>query len=331
MPSQASLYTPPPWLIGRHAQTVWPALVAPKRTVHYRRERWNTHDGDFVDIDFVADPTGESGQAATPISLPTLVLFHGLEGSSDSAYSKALMAYAKNLGWRGMVAHFRSCSGEVNSLARAYHSGDSDHCNFVLNRTKERFPTSPIFAVGVSLGGNALLKWLGTDGSGSTLIQAAFAISPPHDLEAGAVVLSKGLSRAYTNNFLQSLKLKSKIKAERFPGAFDLEAVLAATDFFSFDHLATAPLHGFRSCYDYWRRSSCKQFMRDITVPTTVLNALNDPFQPTHALAVPAEVSQRVYLDYPEKGGHVGFLQGWPMGHQTWLCDRVFNFFKQNT
>jgi uncharacterized protein len=321
VPAPSPSYNAPNWLIGRHTQTIWPALVSPKPEVSYRRERWNTDDGDFVDIDFV-DGTGPSA--------PTLVLFHGLEGSSDSAYAKALMAYAKLQGWHGLVAHFRSCSGEVNALARAYHSGDSDHCNFVLARTKTRNPLSPVFAVGVSLGGNALLKWLGTEGSGSRLIQAAFAVSPPHDLEAGAVVLSRGLSRVYTNNFLSSLKAKSKIKADRFPGTLDIEAVLAATDFFSFDHLVTAPLHGFRSCYDYWRRSSCKQFMHNITIPTTVLNALNDPFQPAHALAVPSEVARHVFLDYPENGGHVGFLQGWPRGHQTWLCERIFNFFKQN-
>jgi uncharacterized protein len=315
-------YTPPNWLVGRHPQTIWPALITPKRPVHYRRERWNTDDGDFVDVDFV--------DLDVDVNAPTLVLFHGLEGNSDSAYAKALMAHAQEQGWRGLVAHFRSCSGEINALARAYHSGDSDHCHFILNRTKKRFPESRIFAVGVSLGGNALLKWLGTDGADSQLIQAAFAVSPPHDLEAGAVVLSKGVSRAYTNNFLGSLKVKSRLKAQRFPGTFDIEGVLAAKDFFAFDHLATAPLHGFRSCYDYWRRSSCKQFLRAITVPTTILNALNDPFQPVHALALPSEVSRKVLLEYPEQGGQVGFLQGWPRGNQTWLCERVFSFFKQN-
>jgi uncharacterized protein len=316
----SAAYHPPRWLIGRHTQTIWPSLVAPKPAVNYRRERWDTPDQDFIDIDIV-DAQGNA---------PIFVLFHGLEGSSQSAYACALMAHAKKKKWRGMVAHFRGCSGENNRLMRAYHSGDSEHINFVLQKTHSQFPSSPIYIAGVSLGGNAMLKWLGMSGSSASFVSAAFAISPPHDLEAGAVVLSQGFNRKYTDNFLSTLKAKTQEKAQQFPNAIDLKAVLAAKTFFEFDQLVTAPIHGFSSCYDYWRRSSCKQFLGDIAVPTTILNALNDPFQPTHALAIPKEVSKEVHLEYPAQGGHVGFLQGAIPGHQQWLCNRIFSFFEQN-
>jgi uncharacterized protein len=314
-------YHPPRWLVGRHAQTIWPSLVTPKPSVNYRRERWDTPDADFIDIDIV-DAKDDA---------PIFVLFHGLEGSSKSAYACALMAHAKKKNWRGMVAHFRGCSGENNRLMRAYHSGDSEHIDFVLQKTHAQFPSSPIYIAGVSLGGNAMLKWLGMSGKSASYVGAAFAISPPHDLEAGAVVLSKGFNKKYTDNFLSTLKAKTQEKAQRFPDAIDLKAVLATKTFFDFDQLVTAPIHGFSSCYDYWRRSSCKQFLSNIAVPSTILNALNDPFQPTHALAIPKQVSKQVHLEYPAQGGHVGFLQGAIPGHQQWLCNRVFSFFEQNT
>ena len=339
-----SQYHPPFWLVGCHAQTIWPSLLSPKARVVYRRERWDTADGDFVDVDFTDSQSSNVGSEIATTS-PILVLFHGLEGSAQSSYSKALMAFCVRAGWQGAVAHFRGCSGEHNRLARAYHSGDSEHVDFVLNRLDREFNNvkfnqaksnqnspsfqrRPIFAVGVSLGGNALIKWLGTNGQNSTLIQGAYAISAPHDLEAGAVVLSKGFNKIYTNNFLKTLREKSRYKAALFPDQIKLAEILQARDFFTFDHVATAPLHGFRSCYDYWRRSSCKQFMAGITIPTTVLNALNDPFLPAFALATAAEVSPAVRLHYPNTGGHVGFAQGLPPGNQQWLAQQVSNFFE---
>jgi uncharacterized protein len=332
-------YSAPRWLVGRHSQTIWPSIIAPKPAVQYRRQRWETDDQDFIDVDIVDPPidgnNGNDSSIHSNARSPTLVLFHGLEGSSQSAYAKALMAFAKSQQWRGMVAHFRGCSGENNRLMRAYHSGDSDHIDFVLRKTKRDFPDSPIYIVGVSLGGNAMLKWLGSSGSTANFVSAAFAISPPHDLEAGAMVLSHGFNRNYTQNFLKTLKEKTRQKAAQFPDEFsdmvDLKAMLASTSFFEFDQLVTAPVHGFRSCYDYWRRSSCKQFLSSITVPTTILNALNDPFQPTHALAVPKEISKSVRLLYTQQGGHVGFLQGAIPGHQQWLCKSAFSFFEENS
>jgi hypothetical protein len=314
-------YRPPRWLPGPHAQTIWPAVLAPRPRVRYRRERWNTPDGDFIDVDFAL------GAPEDP-ALPLLVLFHGLEGSSASHYAAALMAEAMRRGWRGAVAHFRGCGGELNLAPRAYHSGDSDEVDWILRRfARERAPAAPLFAVGVSLGGNALLKWLGERGEQAAFVTAAAAVSAPQDLLAGATALSRGFNRVYTRNFLATLKRKSLAKLQQHPGLFDRERMLSARDFFDFDDAVTAPMHGFRDCYDYWERSSSKRFLRGIRVPTLVVNALNDPFLPAHALATRAEVSDFVTLDYPEHGGHVGFLSGGLPGRFVWLPRRLGGFF----
>ncbi len=317
-------YRPPRWLPGPHAQTIWPAVLAPRPRVRYRRERWNTPDGDFIDVDFAL------GAPEDP-ALPLLVLFHGLEGSSASHYAAALMAEAMRRGWRGAVAHFRGCGGELNLAPRAYHSGDSDEVDWILRRfARERAPAAPLFAVGVSLGGNALLKWLGERGEQAAFVTAAAAVSAPQDLLAGATALSRGFNRVYTRNFLATLKRKSLAKLQQHPGLFDRERMLAARDFFDFDDAVTAPMHGFRDCYDYWERSSSKRFLRGVRVPTLVVNALNDPFLPAHALATRAEVSDFVTLDYPEHGGHVGFLSGGLPGRFVWLPRRLGGFFARH-
>ncbi len=314
-------YTAPLWLPGAHAQTIWPALIAPRLPVAYRRERWDTPDGDFIDVDWVDAPA--------PAGAPLLVLFHGLEGNSDSHYARALMAGARDRGWEAAVPHFRGCSGEPNRLARAYHSGDSDEIDWILRRFRALRPgEAPIHAAGVSLGGNALLKWLGErEEDAGRIVRAAAAVSAPQDLAAGAQALSRGFPLAYCTNFLKTLKVKSIEKLERFPGLYDPERVLASRTFFDFDEYVTAPLHGFTGCHDYWTRSSSRRFLAGIRVPTLVLNALNDPFVPAHALAGPHEASPAVRLDYPADGGHVGFVGGRFPGSMRWLSDHLMHFF----
>lgn len=317
-------YGAPAWLPGGHAQTIWPAVIAPRPAVAYRRERWDTPDGDFVDLDHAPAP----GAADGPSERPLLALFHGLEGSSDSHYARALMAHALGRGFDGVVIHFRGCSGEPNRLPRAYHSGDSDEADWVLRRLAARRraarQTGALIAAGVSLGGNMLLKWLGERGADAGFVAAAAAVSPPQDLHAGAIALSRGFNRVYTAAFLKTLRAKSLAMLDRHPGLFDRARVAASRDFFDFDELVTAPLHGFDSAIDYWRRSSCRQFLGGIAVPTLVINALNDPFLPASALAAPSEVSRAVRLEYPACGGHVGFLLGAPPGRLDWLPRRLF-------
>jgi predicted alpha/beta-fold hydrolase len=322
MSTSASLasYPAPLWLPGGHLQTIYPATCISKPAVAYRRERWNTPDGDFIDIDFV---DGQPGQ-------PLVVLFHGLEGSSNSHYSRALMAQLASLGWSGAVPHFRGCSGEINQAPRFYHSGDAEEIDWILRRlaaTRAHKQFSKFYATGISLGGNALLRWLGESQHEAKIVDAACAISAPLDLAGGGTALSHGFNMVYTRSFLRTMKSKSLDKLQQFPRLFDREKMLHARDLYEFDSIVTAPLHGFRDADDYWHRASAKLVMNDITVPTLVLNAKNDPFLPPQHL--PPKAASSVTLDYPEQGGHVGFAIGGPPGRLDWLPRHMLRFLSE--
>lgn len=312
-------YAAPAWLPGGHLQTIYPAIGIAKPKVLYRRERWDTPDGDFIDIDFV---DGRPGQ-------PFIVLFHGLEGSSDSHYARALMARVAALGWSGAVPHFRGCSGEPNHAPRFYHSGDAAELDWIIRRLaagRRDASGGKFYAAGVSLGGNALLRWLGESQHQAEIVDAACAISAPLDLAGGGAALSRGLNLLYTRMFLQTLKPKCVHKLEQFPGLFNRERMLRARNLYEFDNVVTAPLHGYRDTDDYWHRASAKHVLSDITVPTLVLNAKNDPFLPARHL--PSSASARVTLDYPEEGGHVGFAVGGLPGKIGWLPQRMLRFLE---
>jgi predicted alpha/beta-fold hydrolase len=308
-------YRPPLWLPGGHLQTIYPATLAAKAPVTYRRERWDVHaEDDFIDVDFI---DGQPGQ-------PFVVLFHGLEGSSNSHYARALMAALAARGWSGAVPHFRGCSGEPNRAPRFYHSGDALEIDWIVRRLHQR-ATGDFFAAGASLGGNALLRWLGEFQHAAGMVDAACAVSAPLDLARGGAALSSGVNRLYTRMFLQTLIPKCLAKLDQFPGLFDRAALLAARDFYAFDNAVTAPLHGYRDTDDYWDRASARHVLHDITVPTLVLNARNDPFLPGEHL--PASASAAVTLAYPDQGGHVGFSAD---GTTTWLAQRMLAFFDQH-
>ena len=301
-----------------HIQTVYGAVVAQAPPADYRRERWETPDNDFVDVDFIEGPPGA----------PWLHLFHGLEGSSRSPYARMLMAFAREAGWRGSVMHFRGCSGEMNRLARAYHSGDSDEIDWVLRQLKPRVGTAPYYAAGVSLGGNALAKWLGEQGEAAREVVARAAIiSAPLDLMAAGAALERGIAIHYSRHFLRSLKRGALAKLAVHPGLFDGEAVRRSRTLREFDNIVTAPLHGFRDTEDYWTRASSKPWLGKIRVPTLILNAKDDPFLPAEALPTLSEVSSSVTLEQPEKGGHVGFVGGPFPGNIRWLPRRLMDFF----
>ncbi len=308
-------YHAPRWLPGGHLQTIYPAIGIAKPAVTYRRERWDAPDGDFIDVDFV---DGSPDQ-------PFLVLFHGLEGSSGSHYARAMMAQVKALGWSGAVPHFRGCSGEINRAPRFYHSGDAREIDWILRRLRGTRPgDNRFYAAGVSLGGNALLRWLGESQHQADFVDRACAISAPLDLAAGGAALSRGFNKIYTRSFLKTLKPKCLVKLTQFPALFDRESMLQARDLYAFDNVVTAPLHGYRNTEDYWNRASAKHVLSDITVPTLVLNARNDPFLPPQFL--PTAASPKVKLDYPPGGGHVGFATGFLPGELTWLPKKVVGF-----
>lgn len=351
-------YAPPWWLPGGHSQTIWSALYArpegPARAAllqgglswaspsaaqatqkaqplrrpwntPWQRERWDTPDGDFIDVD---------RQPASSPARPWLVLFHGLEGSSASHYARAFAHWARWQDVQLLVPHFRGCSGELNRAPRAYHSGDHVEIDWILRRLRAQQQATgapALVAAGVSLGGNALMRWAGEHGQAAQGVADAVAsICSPLDLAQSGAAIGRGLNRQiYTRMFLRSMKPKALAKLAQHPGLFDRQRLLAARDLYEFDNVFTAPLHGFRNTEDYWQRASAKPLMRAIRVPALALNARNDPFVPAASLPQPHEVSASVTLWQPEGGGHVGFARGgWP-GHLQWLPRAVGGWLLQ--
>ncbi len=299
-------YEAPWWLPGGNLQTIWAALRAERYISHapaYRRERWATPDHDFIDVDF--------GDYTSPKDAPLLVVFHGLEGSSKSHYAQALTDAARARGWASCVPHFRGCSGELNHGPRAYHSGDFEEIDWILRRLQSGH-AGPLVVVGISLGGNALMRWAGEVGTGaSQLVKAVASVCSPLDLAAGGWAIGRGFNKqVYTRMFLRSMVPKALQKLGQHPGLFNREAMLAVRDIYTFDNIFTAPLHGFQNTDDYYQRASGKPHMHNITVPALALNALNDPFIPAWSLPKPGDVSASVTLWQPPHGGHVGFPSG---------------------
>jgi predicted alpha/beta-fold hydrolase len=308
----------PRWLPGGNAQTIWPALCSRRPpALPWRRERWDTPDGDFVDVDFI-----DADQAQAPL----LVLLHGLEGSSSSHYARAFAHWAQQHGWRFAIPHWRGCSGELNRAPRAYHSGDYEEVAWLLARLRAR-PGGALHVVGVSLGGNALLRWAGEAGaSAAALVGAVAAVSAPLDLAAGGHAIGSGFNRlTYTGMFLRSMKPKALAKLAQHPGLFNRERLLAARTLYEFDNVFTAPLHGFRDTDDYWARASAKPHLDRIRVPALALNARNDPFVP--AASLPRTGSEYLTLWQPAHGGHAGFPGGAFPGHLMTLPEAVMGWF----
>ena len=316
-------YRAPLWLPGGNLQTIWPALYARRvlgPSPKFRRERWNTPDGDFIDVDWLEGPERKT----------LLVLFHGLEGSSQSHYAQAFADFAREQDLAYAVPHFRGCSGEINWGPRAYHSGDHEEIDWILRRFRS-VHAGPLLALGVSLGGNALLRWAGEHGQAAArVVDAVAAVSSPLDLAAGGHAIGRGFNRqTYTRMFLRTMKPKALQKLAQHPGLFDRHALLAARDLYEFDNTFTAPLHGFRNTDDYWARASAKPYLHRIRIPALAVNARNDPFVPAHSLPRAGEVGACLTLWQPEHGGHVGFAGGrWP-GHVRLMPDAVGRWLLQ--
>ena len=238
-------------------------------------------------------------------------MFHGLEGSSTSHYARAFARDAAQRGWAFALPHFRGCSGELNRLPRAYHSGDHAEIDWVLRRFRAAH-RGPLLVVGVSLGGNALMLWAGLQGTAANqVVRAAAAICAPLDLAAAGHAIGRGFGRrSYTPMFLKTMKSKALLKLKQFPGLFDPKTLAAARTLHQFDDVFTAPLHGFDGADDYWARASAKPHLKKIELPALLVNSLNDPFVPAASLPGPDDVSEHVKLWQPYEGGHVGFAQG---------------------
>jgi uncharacterized protein len=300
-------YRAPAWLPGGQLQTIWPALYSKAHespAPRFERARWISPDGDFIDVDWARHGVGELA--------PLLVLFHGLEGSSQSHYALAFADWARSMGLAYAVPHFRGCSGEINRAPRAYHSGDFQEIDWILRRFRTECPERKIVVVGVSLGGNALMRWAQEMGAEAKQVCSSIAsICSPLDLAAAGHCIGSGLNRRiYTPMFLRTMKPKAMQRLALHPGLFDAKRLLASRDLYEFDNVFTAPLHGFKDTEDYWSRASAKPRMAEIQLPALALNARNDPFMPAASLPQPGRVGRHVTLWQPEQGGHVGFPAG---------------------
>ena len=297
----------PAWFApGPHVRTLWARLfrrVALPRSVE--QLRWDTPDGDFVDVVRLPAPTPAS---------PRVVLLHGLEGTARSPYARGLLHECARRGWGADLMLFRSCGGEINRARRFYHSGETGDLAWVVDRVLAEFPRAPLGLAGVSLGGNVLLKYLGERGDAvDPRIVGAAAVSVPFDLGRGSRWIGRGFGKVYERYFLDSLKRKTREKARRHHDLVDLARLERVTTLLEFDDLVTGPLHGFESADDYYTRSSSLHFLRDIRVPTLLLSALDDPFLPSAVLDEVREAARDnacLTTEFPAKGGHVGFVAG---------------------
>lgn len=316
--SAARRFRPAWWLPGPHSQTLWPVLFRRRGRLRLVRERVELPDGDFLDLDW---------NGAAPGAAPLVLVLHGLEGSSESPYARGLLAAFRRAGWPAAVMHFRGCGGEPNRLARCYHSGETGDLAWVVGELGRRFPGRPLFAAGVSLGGNVLLKWLGELGSGAPLAGAA-AVSVPFDLGRCADRMERGFSRVYRRRLVGELRRKVRVKFGAWDESpIDLSKLSGWRTFREFDENVTSPLHGFDGAEDYYRKASSGPFVARVRIPTLIVQAEDDPFVPGSIL--PA-LSPAVRLEASPRGGHAGFVAGLVPGRpRYWLEERIPAFFEE--
>jgi uncharacterized protein len=309
----------PAWGLGNtHVQTFAGKILRPKLDVPLHRERVETPDGDFVDLDFAGWPGSPS--AGVGEEAPLVLVLHGLEGTVRRRYMTSTYRALLGAGLRPVALSFRGCSGEPNWTARAYHSGETGDVRFVLELLRERFG-GPFGLVGYSLGGNVALKFLGESGDAARpLVGAAVAISVPFDLAAGAERIERGLlGRFYSWYFISKLRRKILQKRDLLRDVCDTDAALRARTLREFDDVATAPIHGFRDATDYYARSSSAGFMAGIRVPTLILHSRDDPFLPEDRIPLAAiEANPHVAAILTERGGHVAFVGGTLLRPHFW-------------
>lgn len=318
------------WLPGPHLQTVWGRLARSRRLVEYRREALETPDGDTLFLDHVDGRPGS----------PRVVLLHGLEGSSFSVYLQGLARLFRNAGWNVTALNFRSCARELadrvtfipNGRPRLYHSGETTDFDLVARTLAAREPETALFAAGVSLGGNVLLKWLG-ENPDQRLVRAAATLSVPYDLAAGARYMEKGAGRLYVAGFVRTLTRKAEGLVLRFPEAaarIDLSRMRRARTFFEFDDAGTAPLHGFLGAADYYEKSSSLSFLPRITIPVLCVSAEDDPFVPPSTLSAVSRAAPRnLQTLFVERGGHAGFVGGTsPLAAGYWAEETVVSWLR---
>lgn len=322
-----SEFKPARWLRNRHAQTFYPNMPwAWRSRPALRRERLELPDGDITAVDWLIDAD------AFPDSAPLLVILHGLEGSAESSYARMLMEVARDRGWRSCVLHFRDCGDYRNLLPRRYHAGETNDLRHFLNQLQAERDVSqnpgPLLAVGYSLGGNVLLKYLGESGH-ETPLNAASAVCVPLNLHECAEALNDGFSKIYQRYLLKRMKESVRRKFDPHTAAFDWHRAMSAQTFADFDDAVTAPLHGFDGKQDYYDRCSSVHYLSDIAKPTLIINALDDPFMTRKVIPQESQLSEDVILEIADAGGHVGFIDGGPPWRPTfYLPGRILEFLE---
>jgi predicted alpha/beta-fold hydrolase len=330
--TSANDVSPAWWVPGAHLQTAWARIARSRHLIGFEREVLTTPDDDDLILDHTAGPRGA----------PRVLLLHGLEGSAHSLHTQGLAVLVARAGWRATVLNFRSCARDPlqirtrlrNRRPRLYHSGETDDLGFVVATLKAREPEVPLFAAGFSLGGNVLLKWLGEVGAQSA-IKAAATISVPYDLGAAARYLERRVGRIYAFHFLRRLIPKALDVIARFPeetAHLDAAAIRRARTFGEFDACLTAPLHGFASAEDYYRRSSALAYLPQITVPTLCVSSEDDPFCPAESVVRSrAAASPHVHFEVTRWGGHTGFVSGrWPWRPYYWAEEEVIQWLARH-
>jgi uncharacterized protein len=313
MPIVASSFRPPAFLHNGHIQTILPVLLPRKLKIAFERERLELEDGDFLDLDWAR--TGNNKLA---------ILSHGLEGCSNNRCNRGMVTALQAAGWDGLAWNLRGCGVEMNRLPRFYHSGETGDLGAVIQLAATRY--SSIALIGFSLGGNLTLKYLG-EASPHPAVIGAVALSVPIDLAASARALDQRWSnRIYLRHFIRSLIAKVEIKALSFPDQLDVRRSRTIRTFQEFDDRYTAPIHGFRNAADYWKKSSARQYLHRISIPTLLLNACNDPFLASECFPyAEAEQNPSLFFEAPESGGHVGFID-LVRGIEPWSERRVTEF-----
>lgn len=315
-PPASHPFRPAWWLPGPHLATVWGKFFRHPSALDARTERWDTPDGDVLDL--VRTPAPETS--------PVFLLLHGLEGSLRSHYATGTLRIAMEQGWQANLLLFRTCNGERNRAPRSYHSGETADLDFVVRRLVRERPHAPLVLAGVSLGGNVLLKWLGEHGEALRgKVAAAVAVSTPYDLARSSAHIERGFARLYARNFLRSLKAKALEKLEQYPGLADPARVAAANTLWSFDDAFTSVVHGFTDAADYYFRSSSIRYLQQIEVPTLLLSARDDPFHPPEVLDDVRRIAHRnptLHLEFTERGGHAGFVEGRHPARASYYMER---------
>lgn len=316
-------FKPAVWLANGHLQTLFPALFSKPENPQTELEILELDDGDFVECVWHQKPSHHDKR-------PIMILFHGLAGSFESPYIKRVMHALGDEGFAVVLMHFRGCGREMNRLSRSYHSGETADAKSLIEHLQSNYHDNPLFALGYSLGGNMLLKLLGELGDKSPL-RSAMAVCAPMQLDASSRRINKGFSRLYQYRLMRLLNASLQEKynyhdMEKLIG-IKREDVKKLRTFWEFDDVYTAPIHGFKDAKDYYEKSSSKQYLKDITTPTLILHAEDDPFMDKEVVPKDSEISSSVILELSMCGGHVGFVSGSIFRPKYWLESRITDFF----